>query len=108
MPQEQWEQLQLQDATDDPLARLHAERDNTRRNIAGWRAQIERIRRSGHEPPAGLVASITAAEGEVRRLDSEILRVQRASYDEGQRSARQRIADQAVRVGKALPDKGEE
>ena len=112
MDEQEWLKLKRQDAAREqgrnPLARLQAERANAVRNIEGWQRQVERIRRNGREPTAGLVALIEATEREVRRLDAEILRVQRIDYDERQRTARSRYGNQARRVGEALPNKGKE
>jgi len=107
MPEQEWQQLKLQDADQDPLARLERERDNHLRNAAGWRRQADRIRSKGHDP-GDLLDKIAEAEREANRVSAEIVRVQRGEYDERQRKARLAHGDQAVELGRRLPSTGEE
>jgi hypothetical protein len=108
-PEKEWRQLRLQEAaTDDPLVRAEKARDNEERNIAGWKAQAARMQAAGREPPTGLWSAIQESEQAVERLTGEILALERAAHDERQRVARRRNADQARRVGQALPDNEED
>jgi hypothetical protein len=101
------------------LLRLRRDQLHHLRNARGWRAQARRIRRGGLDP-SEVLARAQEAEAEAERIDNKIqnylelerrhrarIQEQEADWHERQRQARLRFANQARRIGQALPDKEE-
>jgi hypothetical protein len=88
----------LTGAVQEARQRIEAERENARRNIAGWSRQAARARARGLDT-SEIEAWIEAEEATIRRLTRELLTVTR---DEA--AARTRWGDQARRVGDAKGD----
>jgi hypothetical protein len=92
---------------DETLARLRAELEQARRNVAGWEQQVLRVRRHGGDP-AGLEAWIAAGRRTQDRLREEIRGLEATAEHERQRRARLKYGDQTVELGRRLPTTKEE